>query len=856
MDEEEKRFSEDTQKKGASALADKAKDRGKQQVKKIVRNFVIAHLPVILMVISGAILTIILIAGFVKILNLFSASESNEAKQNLTSNIAINGELTDDQRMVIKIDSATGRYSFQHNYTDEELEEFDRILRINGMNTSNFTAFERLFIMQLHNGGLELDKYTEQELKSLVMFYRAEMATQGLDTRPASQMLDGDGNYIPIKFKDKGNGVVEGWEDNEFAGVVQLHRTRIDMDDDTKTVNTILTYKDYETEFKSYATSSDLQEALEYFSINEKGEAVIYTWSSIDNNDTGEVITLSEKTINYKSYMGTYGMPYEFLSSILMTVNKENNINADFCKEIAMLALESEIVLNIQEELTITDTTTTIQERTTTIVTSFITGVTSAPTTTPGPITVIHVVTKENTYKIEVVKADTWIALYEKKYGDMIIDGPKEEDVTPPPDQVVGPTTTPIISTAEGTEGEVLGAVSTTTTTSTSITKIVTKYLQGGEVDGYPVEHIYARDEDGNCEKFLAVLDKNKGNTNEKVYDKIINSFKTKKEWTYQALEKDEATVEYVDILKYLLHEYSSSIESEVKDISYIAKNYGRELSFQSFGGGNLIKNYIRNEEGGSRYINAGRGTYTIYASGGDVNKPTVGYGVDINHSGYKQQFLDAGYDISIGAEIPIEFVDTIEDEILEANISEIKRQTQGLNLKDYQIGALVSRAYNMGTVSAMSTNNAYSGAYSSVCTMNFVNSYNAYWSSEETERWHGKEMTNPYEHDLYKHYMEITKMSGGAPVLEARRKREWILFATGYDYFMGGYWSSGIAGKAEEIIQYMASFERDFDYLAANCGYKQGTTERATWRADNDRIGYVYTLGDHERIATIPPYL
>ena len=53
--------------------------------------------------------------------------------------------------------------------------------------------------------------------------------------------------------------------------------------------------------------------------------------------------------------------------------------------------------------------------------------------------------------------------------------------------------------------------------------------------------------------------------------------------------------------------------------------------------------------------------------------------------------------DISGAVSVPVEFVDSLEDREISEAMDFIKNKTAGLELENYQIYALVSRAYNCG---------------------------------------------------------------------------------------------------------------------------------------------------------------
>ena len=95
---------------------------------------------------------------------------------------------------------------------------------------------------------------------------------------------------------------------------------------------------------------------------------------------------------------------------------------------------------------------------------------------------------------------------------------------------------------------------------------------------------------------------------------------------------------------------------------------------------------------------------------------------------------------------------------------NEIEKKCKGLNLKEYQIDALVSRSYQMGP------SGWYNGNIWSYCPgETFMTAYKKWWDDGKSDR-------------LYDKFMQYTT-NGGEPGLIARRKSEWKLFKKGvYD--------------------------------------------------------------------------
>lgn len=270
-------------------------------------------------------------------------------------------------------------------------------------------------------------------------------------------------------------------------------------------------------------------------------------------------------------------------------------------------------------------------------------------------------------------------------------------------------------------------------------------------------------------------------------------------EMLFYLLQKDSKLENMEQIMRYALYLYSgkdygvTSLDGSIFEIG----------DFITAGGGgsssSLLKEYIREwENSGGAPTNADGTKYIIEDDG--AGNLVVGYGVDIYNGGFANLFIEAGYTLEIGAEVDVDFVDNLEQQEIDSNISSVKSITSGLNLKEYQIHALVSRAYNCGVAGALTTTRGSPA-------MNFVNSYKTYWK-ETDDQFEQKNNNANFSHSLYTQYMSkpVTASGNYMAGLERRRKSEWTLFQTGYYDVLGKWYEEGgsIVECAREIHQYM----------------------------------------------------
>ena len=268
-------------------------------------------------------------------------------------------------------------------------------------------------------------------------------------------------------------------------------------------------------------------------------------------------------------------------------------------------------------------------------------------------------------------------------------------------------------------------------------------------------------------------------------------------EMLFSLLQKDPELENIETIMRYALYIYSgrdygvTSLDGSIFEIREF-----RDISVSSNG---LLKDYIRRFEYTTSPPTNADGTKYIIEEGSN-GEPVVGYGVDVTSS--MNTFIEAGYSTEIGAEVDIDFVDALEDQIRNNYYNQIKSITSGLNLTEYQIHALTSRAYNCGVSGAVST---LRGSPS----MNFADSYNDYWNEETDNLFEEKNNNANFNHSLYVEYM--SKPTDNLLGLVTRRESEWILFQTGYYNVLDQWYAD--AGNIIEIADQLHQAQITWTY-------------------------------------------
>ena len=260
-------------------------------------------------------------------------------------------------------------------------------------------------ITKLNKDSNQLYAYISEEKQKeyLKTFIKADFITQNFKIGTADP-----------KTSDKLNGSI----------IVQ----RSDSDGNVST----LQYIDYTT-FKQYIADSN-SEVFKYCSINDNGQLVIaqsYRHSKVlDTNVPGETpineeqYNISEMSLDYKSALSSYAMPFNFLWALLVKSTEE-----DFVYELAKLAMDTEITITAYDNYMRTEETEesqfTMEGRKELIVRQFIkhsgtlTKITrerefdTSDTTYHRRLTEI---TETRNVTLNVTYANTWIAKYQNEY--------------------------------------------------------------------------------------------------------------------------------------------------------------------------------------------------------------------------------------------------------------------------------------------------------------------------------------------------------------------------------------------------------------------------------------------------------
>ena len=620
---------------------------------------------------------------------------------------------------------------------------------------------------------------------------------------------------------------------------------------------------EFDTKFNNYINTGN-KDVFNYFTIDDQENVIVATWSeehgefssnntalqnrkkikaghtestiqseydsrykvtasSTDNISAEYVTYTANKTpINYKSNVQKYTLPFEYLWSLLVMGESD-----DFVLSLAELAYESQMVVGIYDTVT-TDIITNTHDYTENfrekeIETEDPGGTTETPWRNEdySYTEVNKITTKTNTVQFDIMYASTWVVDVISDYKKVHTDEVHDPEITTVPDEDWsdnGSYTTHYSYTVGGVDpvtGEddsetihvTIEHIKEKKTTAQSYTTQQTMIY-----DRYEKVKTDVRgkdDIDPNTDLNFVKLLRSDQNANALLF-KPINVV-----WLCDMLSQNADTVNMVELTEYLINKAKNPDDTSLSfDFSIFSPSDFNSIN--AHGGLDLLRQYIRHFEHASPPPTNADGTKYIIEEDGAGN-PVVGYGVDIFNGGFADLFRQSGYSTEVGAEVDIEFVDALEEQGIEERLKSVRALTSGLNLKEYQIHALVSRAYNTAGQDAKGAITVKRGSPS----MSFIDAYKTYWNEETDDQFEEKNSNANFSHKLYTQYMSEPTRSKGSilPGLITRRKSEWTLFQTGYYDTLGEWYVDGgaIIQYARAIHEYMENNSYTYCVHGAN---------------------------------------
>lgn len=570
------------------------------------------------------------------------------------------------------------------------------------------------------------------------------------------------------------SGIVEACVNYLSANKGDDTVTYIEQNDTYSRINSRiydLTYVPLET-FQQYIDNSD-KKALDVYTLDESYNLVTANWKLDGTTENDTKLTINKNSaMSFRTILQKVHMPYEYLLFYLIDSEKKEFVQ-DFAD---MVINDTEIIIAIQDNITTKKIDTTVQRNK--IITSD-TGNGAGKFAEDWH----EIPSNEDSYtencssSVEITYADTWFMKYSKGNGysakSLNVDKGEKIDIKK---NVKGKVTETENRTNVGWNNDNSGGVNVDN--GSGGYTLPEKNPDTGEIEIKKYKYNYAINErketithtiSNTYESGEATVD-----GNESKFVKLFNRYKMAnmiaEEWLFDMIADNEKTTNLTDLTKYLVYK-AEDVDFGVTEYDFSEFDFSLfEDIGSSMGGLSTFKEYLHAWEGHTGISEDG----TKYRVGDDgAGHPTVGYGIDIYNGGFLDRFKEAGYDVSIGSYIDIEFVDALEDEEIQSALQAVESKCAGLNLTQYQKYALVSRVYNCGI----------SGAFTNRNGKTFVEAYNAYWNPEEDDKYKVPMNDGMYDHLLYTNYMSKPNTSGGKYMagLEKRRKSEWILFQTGY---------------------------------------------------------------------------
>ena len=593
-------------------------------------------------------------------------------------------------------------------------------------------------------------------------------------------------------------------------GTVYVYRTLDGQDTENATLLTYMSYKEMEEK----ATKGKIDSIKKYYSIDSGGKLVIPEWKTTTTyNPDALIVTKNSSTevtlkhVDYRSAISQYTTPTTFFIYLAMVSQ-----NPEFVSAVTELVKDSKIDLTIID--TITTETDSVEE-------SYTLNEIKADRTRNSKNLTESITTETTTHtpSPQITYVKTWFCEQEIKCSSETVTDADETEVVEKEDEPEPPASD---------TGKVTWKTNQKTTTTKSVKRTIYKETyrsdvtdrtgekgdQGVTTDSFKNDKKEVKDDfklDENS-RFLGLIDNKFRIPNSKRYEIAgVNNLKSGATWLFGLLQKDYKLQNLEQVMRLVMQKYTgkdygvSNLDWDIFEIpDFIDISDGISGGDGSSSGSNsssndLLRKYIHKWENPKGAPTNADGTKYIIIDDGAGNA-AVGYGVDIENSGYKQKFIDAGYPTTVGGEVDVDFVDAIENEIINKNKREIESTTSGLNLADYQINALVSRMYNCGTWGAVSEKRGNP-------SRNFVDSYNAYWNEETDNLYKINEnaTSGDFSHSLYVQFMSrpVTANNGQYMAgLENRRKSEWTLFQTGY-YDVLGVRHASFSGDTVKSAQY-----------------------------------------------------
>lgn len=492
-------------------------------------------------------------------------------------------------------------------------------------------------------------------------------------------------------------------------------------------------------EFRKLVDDND-KKALKLLTLDEEKKVITATWY-VDAE--GNVIIEENPPVDLTTTLQQYIVPFEYLMFFYMDSNYEY-----FSEDLADVILKSEVVMAVQDNITTTKKVIIVQNKTEASDGRF-----SSDWSNSGSTTVI---TEEVSTSTAVTYVDTWCvkSYNDNNYSEKSLGMGDKDKVTININGKVNQSTSNSLS-----DSQVTGSGTANT----------------GEVDedGNPITYSYtnySRESTTTntiANEYEAGKNHTKGVENKfvKLYHKHEMNKKVRTSgYLFSIIEQNEKTANLLNLTKYLIYkatnmeygvvEYEFE-EFELKDFKDTDSSGSGSSSI--YASGNALLEYLKAWEG-HEGLSPDKKKYKI---GLVYSNRTVGYGIDLETSGFEPRFKKAGYSTNVGDYVDVDFVDNLTKEELETRRKGVISKTSKCKppLNEQQIDALAVVSYQYGNIG------------------NFVEMYAKYGNTEELRN-HCQAYKSGGGLNANGYY--FTTKIGGNPEGNGRCDANWKLFHTG----------------------------------------------------------------------------
>lgn len=377
-------------KKAGEKAKGAVKQQAKNAAKKVIKKIIMAVLPILIKVLAVVIAILMIITIVAHILNAITGNDSKEANAFAVYDTTSSGN-TSSNKIEVSMNNKTEGGAYNLSYTGNTSENSENLIdnlraELKAANQdvdfSDFTDSQIQQIGILMRNGLDVNAFNAEELKALAVFVKVGIASERFDLRTAEQLE----NKKEITLAD-----IEA--NDEVYGIINVYRNKVVEEDDgqvkyEKVKLNYVRYGDATTQgtFMYMKANNKVDDIIKTFTVDGEGNLVIAKWGKtstkydyldtnlkelseedkkkipedkIKENNESSYITIDK--INYKQEISDYILDYGTLSDLLIVTR-----NPQFCLDLAVVAMNSEITFEINEELTstVTETTTYYKEQT------------------------------------------------------------------------------------------------------------------------------------------------------------------------------------------------------------------------------------------------------------------------------------------------------------------------------------------------------------------------------------------------------------------------------------------------------------------------------------------------------------